>query len=187
MSILEIILIGIGLSMDCFAVALSFGTSRALHGKYILKTALFFGLFQGLMPVAGWLIGDSMKIYISSVDHWIALAILGAIGLKMIAQSFESEKKETPVDIRKASVLLTLSVATSIDALITGISFGFIRVNILLAAALITVITFLSTVIGAKLGQHTTFLPARWAERAGGLVLILIGVKVVLEHLGIFS
>jgi putative Mn2+ efflux pump MntP len=128
-----------------------------------------------------------MKIYISSVDHWIALAILGAIGLKMIAQSFESEKKETQVDIRKASVLLTLSVATSIDALITGISFGFIRVNILLAAALITVITFLSTVIGAKLGQYTTFLPARWAERAGGLVLILIGVKVVLEHLGIFS
>jgi putative Mn2+ efflux pump MntP len=184
MSILEIILIGIGLSMDCFAVAVSFGTSKMLYGRYILKTALFFGLFQGLMPVAGWLIGDSMKVYIESIDHWIALVILGSIGIKMIAQSFAEEKKENVVDIRKAGVLVTLSVATSIDALITGIGFGFIQVNILLAAGLITVITFISTIIGAKIGQHTTFLPARWAERAGGLVLILIGMKVVLEHLG---
>jgi len=184
MSIFEIILIGTGLSMDCFAVALSFGTTKTLHGRYILKTALFFGLFQGLMPVAGWLIGDSMKVYIETIDHWIALALLGSIGIKMIVQAFAPQKKENAVDIRKASVLLTLSVATSIDALITGISFGFIRVNILLAAGVITGITFISTIIGAKIGQHTTFLPARWAEVGGGLVLILIGVKVVLEHLG---
>lgn len=184
MSILEIILIGIGLSMDCFAVALSFGTTKTLQGRYIFKTALFFGLFQGLMPVAGWLIGDSMKAYIESVDHWIALALLGFIGIKMIAQAFAEQKKENAVDIRKAAVLLTLSVATSIDALITGISFGFIRVNILLAAVLITGITFVSTIVGAKIGQHTTFLPARWAEAGGGLVLIGIGVKIVLEHLG---
>lgn len=104
----------------------------------------------------------------------------------MISQSFSAgkEKKENSVDIRKASVLLTLSVATSIDALITGISFGFIRVNILLAAGLITVITFISTIAGARIGQHTTFLPARWAEAGGGVVLILMGVKIVLEHLG---
>jgi putative Mn2+ efflux pump MntP len=184
MSILEIILIGIGLSMDCFAVALSFGTTKTLHGRYIIKTALFFGLFQGLMPVAGWLIGDSMKVYIESVDHWIALALLGFIGVKMIANALSQQKKENAADIRKASVLLTLSVATSIDALITGISFGFIRVNILLAAGLITGITFISTILGAKIGQYTTFLPARWAEAAGGFVLIMIGVKIVLEHLG---
>ncbi len=183
MSLLEIILIGIGLSMDCFAVALSLGTSGKLRGKYILKTALFFGLFQGVMPVAGWLMGDSIKVYIESLDHWIALAILGFIGVKMIAQSFSPEQ-EGPLDIRKTRVLITLSVATSIDALITGISFGFIRVNILLAAVLITVITFASTIAGAMIGRYTTFLPARWAERVGGLVLILMGFKVVMDHLG---
>jgi manganese efflux pump family protein len=183
MSILEIILIGIGLSMDCFAVAVSFGTNRLLYGRYIFRTALFFGLFQGLMPVAGWLIGDSMKVFIERFDHWIALAILGFIGIKMIIQSFADEKKEGGVDIRKTRVLITLSVATSIDALITGISFGFIRVNILLAAGLITGITFINTIIGAMIGQKTSFLPARWAERIGGLVLILIGLKIVTEHL----
>src|SRR5512133_1900421 len=186
MSILEIILIGIGLSMDCFAVAVSFGTNRLLYGRYIFRTALFFGLFQGLMPVAGWMIGDSMKDFISSVDHWIALVILGFIGTKMIVQSFTEESDERGVDIRKLRVLVSLSVATSIDALITGISFGFIRVNILLAAALITGITFLSTILGALIGQKTSFLPARWAERIGGCVLILIGVRIVTEHLGMF-
>jgi manganese efflux pump family protein len=186
MSILEIILIGIGLSMDCFAVAVSFGTNRLLYGRYIFRTALFFGLFQGLMPIAGWLIGDSMKVFIESFDHWIALVILGFIGIKMIVQSFADESKENPVDIRKTTVLVSLSVATSIDALITGVSFGFIRVNILLAASLITGITFLSTILGALIGRRTTFLPARWAERIGGMVLILIGLKIVWVHLGFF-
>jgi putative Mn2+ efflux pump MntP len=185
MSILEIILIGIGLSMDCFAVAVSFGTNRLLYGHYIFRTALFFGLFQGLMPVAGWLIGDSMKDFISSVDHWIALVILGFIGIKMIVQSFADDSDQRGVDIRKTRVLVSLSVATSIDALITGISFGFIRVNILLAASLITGITFLNTILGALIGQKTSFLPARWAERIGGVVLILIGVRIVLTHVGL--
>lgn len=183
MSILEIILIGIGLSMDCFAVAVSFGANRQLYGKYIFRTALFFGLFQGLMPVAGWLVGNSVKIYIENLDHWIALIILAFIGSKMIVQSFAPDKKEAAADIRKTSVLISLSVATSIDALITGISLGFIRVNIFLAASLIAGITFLTTVIGALIGRKTSFLPSRWAERIGGAVLILIGLKIVSEHM----
>lgn len=186
MSILEIILIGIGLSMDCFAVAVSMGANRTLYGRYIFRTALFFGLFQGFMPIAGWLIGDSMKFVIETFDHWVAMAILGFIGIKMIIQSFGESESANAVDIRKTGVLISLSVATSIDALITGISFGFIRVKILFAAGVITGVTFLGTIAGALVGRRTSFLPARWAERAGGAVLILIGLKIVAEHLGLF-
>ena len=185
MSLLEIILIGIGLSMDCFAVSISFGARRQLVGRHLLITALTFGLFQGLMPVIGWLVGDSVKSLIEQFDHWVSFLILGFIGTKMFLHSFAGEKKEDPVDIRQPKILLSLGVATSIDALITGISFGFIEVNILLASSLIGGITFLATLVGALLGRTTTFISAKWAERAGGLVLILIGVKILLQHLGI--
>ena len=185
MNLLEILLIAVGLSMDCFAVSLSFGTSQKLNWKEIFRMALFFGLFQGLMPLIGWLIGNSLQIFISVIDHWIAFGILTFIGLKMILQSFKDSEKKKKADIRKTNILLSLSVATSIDALIMGISFGFIRVNILEAAGIITLTTFLVSVFGAKLGEKTTFLPVRWAERLGGLVLIGIGLKIVLEHLEI--
>ena len=171
--------------MDCFAVALSFGTSRKLAWRDILLMATFFGLFQGLMPLAGWFVGSAIQWFISSIDHWIAFGILSAIGLKMIWQSFGAGDDNRSVDIRRMPVLLGLSVATSIDALITGVGFGFIRVNIVEAVIIITFITFGVTVAGAKIGEKTTFLPARWAEFLGGLVLIAIGVKVVLEHLAV--
>jgi putative Mn2+ efflux pump MntP len=183
MTLLELFLIGIGLSMDCFAVSLSFGTVQALRWKEVIKMAAWFGLFQGMMPVIGWIIGNTVQSHIASIDHWIAFGILGFIGLKMIIQSFTGGVKERSLDIRKTSVLLSLSIATSIDALITGISFGFIHVNILLAAVIITSVTFISSVIGARLGKGTSFLPARWAEFAGGIVLIGIGSKILFEHL----
>ncbi len=173
--------------MDCFAVALSFGTAHKLAWKDILRMAFLFGLFQGLMPLIGWLVGSSIQSYIAPVDHWIAFGILSVIGLKMIWQAFGSGDGRRSVDIRKITVLLTLSLATSIDALITGVGFGFIRVNILEAVILISLITFLVSVTGAKLGEKTTFIPARWAEFLGGIVLIAIGVKVVLEHLAIIT
>jgi putative Mn2+ efflux pump MntP len=185
MSLLEIILIGLGLSMDCFAVAVSYATNRMLYGRYIFKTALFFGFFQGVMPVIGYLIGDSLQSLIQSIDHWIALVILSFIGVHLIFQSFSLGKKRNLTDIRKTPVLLTLSLATSIDALMTGVTFGFAQVNILLAAAIITTVTFFSTIIGARIGERTTFLPARLAEWIGGLVLIAIGVKIFLDHMGV--
>jgi putative Mn2+ efflux pump MntP len=185
MTFFELLLISIGLSMDCFAVSLSFGTSQTLKWRDILKTALFFGLFQGMMPIIGWLIGSGLQSYIAQFDHWIAFGILGFIGLKMIIQSFSVESAEKQVDIRRFPVLLSLSVATSIDALITGVSFGFIMVNILMASILIAVVTFINSVIGARLGQHSTFLPAKWAEFGGGTVLIAIGTKILLEHLNL--
>lgn len=185
MNLLDILLIAVGLSMDCFAVSLSFGTSQKLTWREIFRMALFFGLFQGLMPLIGWLIGNSLQIFISAIDHWIAFGILTFIGLKMILQSSKDSEEKKMVDIRKINILLSLSVATSIDALIMGISFGFIQVNILEAAGIITLTTFLVSAFGAKLGEKTTFLPARWAERLGGIVLIGIGLKIVLEHLKI--
>jgi len=171
--------------MDCFAVSLTFGSSRILVWKDILRVAFLFGLFQGAMPLVGWMVGNSIQSLIEPVDHWIAFAILASIGVKMVWQSFLNGDDRKPVDIRKISVLITLSIATSIDALITGVGFGFIRANIFEAVVIISIITFIVSVIGAKLGEKTTFIPARLAEFAGGLVLIAIGVNVVLEHLGI--
>lgn len=146
--------------------------------------AFFFGLFQGVMPVIGWFVGESVRGPIESFDHWIAFALLAFIGGKMILQSFGHQNQEKIHNL-KLSMLLSLSIATSIDALITGLSFGLIDVNILRAGIIIFVITVIVTIIGAKLAEHTRFIPAQWAERVGGVVLILIGVSVVLDHLGL--
>ena len=172
--------------MDCFAVSLSFGSSRRLAWKDVLTMAFLFGLFQGMMPLIGWLVGNSIQSLIEPVDHWIAFAILAFIGLKMVWQSFTIDAARRTLDIRNISVLITLSLATSIDALVTGIGYGFIMVNIYQAIVIISVITFTVSVTGAKLGEKSTFIPPRWAEFSGGIVLVAIGVKVVLEHLSIF-
>ena len=184
-SLPELFLIALGLSMDCFAVSVSFGATGKLTWKDVAKMSFFFGLFQGAMPLIGWMVGNSIQSLIEAYDHWIAFAILAFIGLKMIRQSLTEETKKDAVDIRNMTVLITLSVATSIDALITGVGFGFIRVNIAEVVILISVITFLVSVAGAKIGARTTFIPARWAEFTGGLVLIAIGLKIVLDHLHI--
>lgn len=185
MTFLEIFLISLGLSMDCFAVSLGFGATRQLKWKDVLKMASFFGFFQGLMPLIGWLIGQSIQSFISSFDHWIAFGILAFIGLRMILESFRIGEEKKSLDIRKTPVLLSLSLATSIDALATGVSFGFIRVNIFQAIVTITLITFLNSVAGARLGEKSTFIPAKWAEILGGIVLFVIGLKILLEHLNI--
>jgi putative Mn2+ efflux pump MntP len=185
MSFLELFFIGLGLSMDCFAVSLSFSTCGRLAWKDVLKMSAFFGVFQGVMPVIGWFIGSSFQSLIQNVDHWLAFGILTIIGIRMVHQFFVHETKRKFTDIRKTSVLLTLSFATSIDALATGISFGFIKVNILEAASIITGVTFIVSVIGSRVGAKSTFIPAKWAELLGGIVLIGIGTKILLDHLGI--
>ena len=168
--------------MDCFAVAVGISINRRQSWREILKIAIFFSLFQALMPVIGWFVGDSLKELIAAVDHWVAFGLLTFIGGKMIVQSFLQQQQPISHTL-KTSLLITLSVATSIDALITGLSFGFIEVNIVKAAVIIFIVTFLVTIVGAKLAERTTFLSARWAERIGGIVLILIGIKIVLDHL----
>jgi putative Mn2+ efflux pump MntP len=187
MSFFELFFIGLGLSMDCFAVSLSFSTCGRLAWKDVLKMSAFFGIFQGLMPVIGWLIGTSFQSLIHTVDYWLAFGILAIIGIRMIRQFFVHETKRKLTDIRKTSVLLILSFATSIDALATGMSFGFIRVNILEAASIITGVTFIVSIVGSRVGAKSTFIPARWAELLGGIVLIGIGTKILLNHLGILG
>lgn len=187
MSILELFLIALGLSMDCFAVAISFGAANQLSRNDASRMALSFGLFQGFMPLFGWLIGDIFKKPIESMDHWIAFGILAFIGFKMILQTFQKEHPKNTLNIRKTGVLISLSVATSVDALITGISFGFIRVNILKAVTIIIFVTFIITMLGALLGTKTQFISAKQAERIGGLILIVIGVKILFDHLGLFT
>lgn len=183
MTITEMILISFGLAMDCFAVALGVGTCYKTSWKHTLTMAAMFGLFQGAMPVAGWLIGSGVKSYIGAIDHWIAFGILAFIGLKMIRQSFRPPKAEKSNNIENFGLLITLSIATSIDAMVTGVGFGLIDVNILIIITLIAIITFAVTLVGVKLGEKTSFIPARWAEFTGGMVLIGIGLKVLADHL----
>jgi len=171
--------------MDCFAVSLSAGATCKLKWKEIIKMAYFFGFFQGMMPLLGWLIGRGIQSVISSFDHWLAFGILTFIGFRMIIESFKIGEKKKLMDIRKTVVLFSLSLATSIDALATGISLGFIHVNIFQVIITIFLITFFISIIGSRLGGKSSFIPARWAEIAGGLVLIGIGVKILIEHLNI--
>jgi putative Mn2+ efflux pump MntP len=183
MSNLELFLIALGLSMDCLAIAICFGATKRFLWKDILLMAFFFGLFQGIMPVIGWLVGDLVQAYIEKIDHWLAFGILAFIGIRMILESSEVEKKQSGLEIRSWKVLLSLSFATSIDALFTGVSFGFIDVDIIRAVVIISLVTYIMTIAGSKLGEKTTIIPARYAEIVGGIVLIAIGVKIVLEHL----
>jgi manganese efflux pump family protein len=185
MTFLEIFLIALGLSMDCFAVSVTFGTARKYLLKNLARLAFFFGFFQGLMTFLGWWIGDALKQFIDEVDHWVAFSILALIGIRMIIESMKKEKERKTINFLQIRILLSLSVATSIDALMTGVSFGFINVNILESVILISTVTFLVTMIGGKLGEKATFIPARRAELIGGVVLILIGVKILVMHLNL--
>ena len=180
----EIFLIALGLSMDCFAVSVSCGVTQKMTRSNLLRMALFFGVFQGMMTLVGWWFGDTMQPFIESVDHWVAFSILSIIGIRMIIGSFKLREEKKQLDVGNMNILLSLSVATSIDALMTGVSFGFIQVDILTTVILIAVVSFLVTVTGGKLGEKSTFIPAKKAELAGGIVLILIGIKIVIDHLG---
>ncbi|HOV10417.1 MAG TPA: manganese efflux pump MntP family protein [Bacteroidales bacterium] len=183
MNIIEIILIALGLAMDCFAVSITCSLGKNnISRPLAIKIAFFFGLFQALMPVAGWLLGLSFKDMISGADHWIAFGLLSAIGIKMIVEAFKAgENKE--LNIRKTMVLLSLSVATSIDAMVIGISFALLKLNILLTLGTIGIVTFLVSLAGIYIGKKFTFISAKKAEIVGGLVLIGIGTKILIEHL----
>ena len=184
MGLTELFLIAVGLSMDAFAVSICKGLSvKKLSVKHALLAGLYFGGFQFLMPVIGWLLGYRFEALITSIDHWIAFLLLGIIGLNMIRESFDSEE-ELNDDFGPKTMLL-LAVATSIDALAVGITFAFLAVHILPAAGLIGVTTFLISAVGIYVGYRFGARFQNGAERAGGVILILIGLKILLEHLGI--
>lgn len=185
MSVLDIVLIGIGLAMDCFAVAICYGLATDKpRWSGILRMAAFFGGFQGLMPLIGWLAGLTFKSYMASIDHWIAFSLLGFIGLKMIVEALRKKQDaESGLSYEKLSVLVSLSIATSIDALIIGMGFAFLEIHILTAVLLIALISAIFTVIGVFLGKRFGKFLGKKAEILGGVVLLGIGLKILLEHL----
>ena len=185
MELLEIILIAIGLAMDAFAVSICKGLSmKKMSWKKALIVGLYFGIFQGLMPVIGYLLGTSFEGLVTKIDHWIAFGLLVFIGANMLKEAFgnDSENCNDNVDFK---TMIVLAIATSIDALAVGITFAFLQTNILLAALAIGIITFAICVIGVKIGNKFGDKYERNAEMVGGLILILIGIKILLEHLGI--
>jgi putative Mn2+ efflux pump MntP len=183
MSIAEIFLIALGVSMDAFAVSISVGLSNIKNRtRTAIKTGLYFGFFQAMMPVVGFFIGTAFSKYITTIDHWIAFALLGAIGVKMIVDGQKNDADEAH-DV-KTGRMLVLAVATSIDALAIGVGFSFIEVHIFQAAILIGITTFLLSTTGVFFGK---IIGARFSERAtlcGGAILIIMGLKILLEHLG---
>ncbi len=182
----ELFFIAVGLSMDAFAVSVCKGLSvRKLRPRHLLLAGLYFGGFQALMPVIGWLLGSRFETLIVSVDHWVAFGLLSLIGGNMIKESFSPEEEMN--DDFGVKTMLLLAVATSIDALAVGITFAFLSVRILPAAGLIGVTTFLLSMAGVWIGQVFGARFKAGAERLGGVILILIGVKILLEHLGILG
>jgi manganese efflux pump family protein len=186
MDLLDIVIIAVGLAMDCLAVSLACGMVMAKF-KVLpsLKIAFFFGLFQGAMPLIGWFAGSKFNQYISNFDHWIAFIILVILGGKMIYEHFKggddcSKKKLNPY---KLSVIITLAIATSIDALAVGLTFAFLDFQPVISALTIGVITFVISIIGILLGARYGCRLKIPAELLGGLVLIGIGSKILLEHL----
>ena len=157
---------------------------KTLTRFQILRASLSFGLFQAIMPVLGWLAGRTFVEFIGSFDHWLAFGLLGFVGGRMIWESFhpEDDEKKTP-DFTKGLLLLTLSIATSIDALAVGLSFAFLKVNILTASLTIGITAFLITILGFLLGKKVGGFVCKRAELVGGLILIGIGVRILLTHL----
>ena len=187
MSLFELILTALALSMDAFAVAICKGLSLCrVKPKHMLITGLWFGGFQALMPLLGYLLGTTFEEYITSFDHWIAFALLGLLGANMIKESFSADC-ECKASLA-VGVMFTMAVATSIDALAVGITYGLLPdVNIWAAIASIGVITFLLSAVGVKIGSVFGAKNKKYAELFGGIVLILIGTKILLEHLGVIS
>ena len=185
---MELVLIAIGLSMDAFAVALCKGLCmKKLNLRQGTVIALFFGGFQMMMPLLGWVLGKQFENYITSVDHWIAFALLAFIGVKMIFEAIRDRDADVcPVDERlNLWELFVLAVATSIDALAVGITFAFLQTPILPAVTEIGLITFALSFLGVLIGHRFGTRWKRKAEIAGGAVLVLIGLKILLEHLGV--
>ena len=187
MHALEIILIAIGLAMDAFAVSICKGLSmKKMSWKKAFIIGGYFGLFQGLMPLIGYFLGETFESLVTKIDHWIAFALLSFIGFNMLQEAF----KKNPDNVNDSvdfKAMVVLAIATSIDALAVGITFAFLQTNILLAVLAIGIITFGVCVLGVKIGNKFGDKYERKAEAVGGLILIFMGIKILLEHLGILS
>ena len=187
MKFYEIIAIGIGLAMDAFAVSVCKGLSmKKINLKKTIIIAMYFGLFQAIMPVWGFALGSAFSSFVQQVDHWIIFILLVIIGGNMIKESCddESEKKDDNIDFK---TMFGLAVATSIDAFAVGVTFAFFEVNLLSAVSIIGIITFGVSLCGVVIGNNFGGKFQNRAELIGGVILILIGLKILLEHLGVLT
>lgn len=186
MTLLELFILAVGLSMDAFAVSICKGLSLGkITPKHMCIAGFWFGGFQALMPLIGYFLGNFFANRITKYDHWIAFVLLGIIGGNMIMESFQKEE-ENDASMTIKSMLL-LAIATSIDALAVGVTFAFLRVQIVPAVSFIGVTTFTLSAIGIKLGSIFGSRYQSKAELAGGIILILIGTKILLEGVGILG
>ena len=186
MGILEILLIAIGLAMDAFAVSICKGLSmKKMNWKKAIIVGIYFGVFQALMPVIGYCLGTTFESLVTKVDHWIAFILLALIGGKMLKEAFDNNS-EGYNDSVNFKTMVILAIATSIDALAVGITFAFFNVNLVLAISLIGIITFILSVIGTKIGNRFGDKYENKAELLGGIILVLLGVKILAEHLNLF-
>ena len=184
MSIIEIALIGVGLAMDAFAVSICKGLAmRRMNYKKAIIIPAFFGGFQALMPALGYVLGTTFANKIAAIDHWIAFILLALIGANMIKEALSSDDDECQDDSLRLGDLIMLSIATSIDALAVGITFAFFNVSLLLSVSMIGIITFIICVIGVKVGNVFGEKYKSKAELAGGLILIVMGAKILIDHL----
>lgn len=185
MGVVEIIIIGFSLAMDAFAVSLSKGLAS---GKYKIKNSIicgiWFGGFQMLMPLIGCFLGEKFASSIQAFDHWIAFILLALIGSNMLKEAFSDDEEEAGASY-SIKAMFPLAVATAIDALAVGITFAFLGVNIWLTVAIIGAITFITSGLGVKIGSIFGEKYAKRAEIAGGILLILMGIKILIEHLGL--
>jgi len=185
-SILLVLGIALALALDAFAVSLGLGLSlKPATSGQTFRLAFHFGLFQFLMPVVGWAAGETLIRYIEKYDHWVAFALLLGVGGKMIVESFRPEKGSAAerADPTRGISLLVLSVATSLDALAVGLSLAALRVAIILPAVVIGIVAFTMTATGMKIGPVLGKVIGRRAELLGGVILILIGIKILADHL----
>lgn len=187
MGVIEIFLISLGLAMDAFAVSVCKGLAmKKMNWKKAIIIGLYFGVFQAVMPIIGFFLGTTFEGFITNVDHWVAFILLVVIGINMIKEAFEkeSENRNDNVDMK---TMIVLSIATSIDALAIGITFACLKIHILVPVITIGVITFIISVIGVKIGNRFGDKYEKKAEIMGGVILILLGTKILLEHLEIIN
>ncbi len=187
MSLLTLFITAVGLSMDAFAVSVCKGLSmKKLSWKKAVIIGLWFGGFQALMPTLGYLLGTRFKGYVNAIDHWIAFVLLALIGVSMVREARSPEKDETN-DSTDLKTMFLLAVATSIDALAVGVTYAFLQVRILPAVSFIGIITLILSIVGVKIGNMFGLKYKAKAEIFGGIILILMGLKILLEHLGFLN
>jgi putative Mn2+ efflux pump MntP len=184
MDIINILLIAFGLSMDAFAVSITNGIAiKHQRINHALRIGIFFGSFQALMPLIGWLAGLSLRDLISGIDHWVAFGLLALIGSKMIYESMKIGPDDKETNSLNIFVLLLLSIATSIDALAVGLSFAFLKISIITPIIVIGIVTFILSFLGVLVGNKLGHFFENKMEFLGGLVLIGIGIKIFIQHL----